>query len=322
MLEAQTSMAVPGDFRLELTVDSNIVIAETFACLKHGSSFLMRLLQSPFIKLYGPPELEEEVEEKIREKLPRGLNIGDAKRVARQLLARVEVVPSDLLDCNAIKEARSLIGGVDPEDVPFLALTFAIPAHGVATRDLAHFGQVPGLKIWRVGEAARVVALFRRGTFTFVILAEGLPAILRALYDLIVAFLAFLVDLGKEFVNMLEELAQGAWEAAASVPWPIWAVVGGALVAALILSEDFRNWVGTGVVKVGEFLQKAAAAFVEFTQKVIAFLKELFTALRPLVDVAIAAVGFLFYETGQLVVQAQSLAQQRMGGRNQRPGYA
>ncbi|HEV2165535.1 MAG TPA: hypothetical protein VGS23_00940, partial [Thermoplasmata archaeon] len=57
---------------LRVVVDANIIVADSFAVGKGRPSNTPRVFASPFLQVFGPPQLREEVLRSIEEDLPKG----------------------------------------------------------------------------------------------------------------------------------------------------------------------------------------------------------------------------------------------------------
>jgi len=139
---------------MRIILDTNIIIG---ALLK--DSTIRRMILDPSFEFYLPEYSIEEIEKHIDIITQRsGLNKENVHLLLHLLLTNIRVVPSEQL-LNRYAEARRIIGGIDPEDIPFLALALAIPNDGIWTDD-AHFHKQGKVKIWRTRD---IILLAGRG---------------------------------------------------------------------------------------------------------------------------------------------------------------
>jgi hypothetical protein len=78
--------------RVKLLIDSNIIIAEAFRVAKGKPSTTERVLSSPFVEVFAPRLVWEEVEREIRKDLPKGASLERALAHAKRLLDLVKEV--------------------------------------------------------------------------------------------------------------------------------------------------------------------------------------------------------------------------------------
>jgi len=66
------------------------------------------------------------------------------------LLENISIVPAKTIR-PYVKEAERIIGHIDPGDIPFIALAFAVDNDGIWTND-KHFQNVKKIKVWKTPE--------------------------------------------------------------------------------------------------------------------------------------------------------------------------
>lgn len=139
---------------MRLILNTNILIS---ALLK--DSTVRRLLLNPSFEFYIPEYSIEEVERHMDLIAERsGLSKEDVHLLLYLLLTNIEVVPARQL-VEKYAEAARILGGVDPGDIPFLALALAIPNDGIWTED-AHLQRQDKVKVWRTKD----IVSFTEGT--------------------------------------------------------------------------------------------------------------------------------------------------------------
>lgn len=127
---------------MRLVLDTNVLIA---ALIK--DSFTRAVLLLPEFEFLLPEHALEEVH-RHQAKILRHSRLQplDLDLLLNLLLQSITVVPKDRITPH-LKTAEALIGAIDPNDVPFVALTLAEENHGIWSNDQA-FGQLPGIKCW------------------------------------------------------------------------------------------------------------------------------------------------------------------------------
>ena len=131
---------------MKLVLDTNILIA---ALIKN--SFTRKCFFSPEIEFYLPEYALEEVT-KHRAKIARHSRLSDKEidLLLTLLLESVTVVPAEKI-LPHLKAAEALIGDVDKNDVPFVALALAVENDGIWSNDHA-FENLPGIAVWKTAD--------------------------------------------------------------------------------------------------------------------------------------------------------------------------
>ena len=125
-----------------LVVDTNEIIS---ALIK--DSFRRKILLSPGYRFYAPDFALEEINKHIDTVVKKSkLDRKQVKLLLDMLLERVSVVEFEAYKDN-YPLAEQLIGGIDKNDVPFVALALSIKNDGIRTDD-GHFLEQNKIKIW------------------------------------------------------------------------------------------------------------------------------------------------------------------------------
>jgi len=128
---------------VKLVVDTSILFA---ALLK--KSTVRELLLNPLFEFYVPEFCIEEIEKHVKEIAERsGLSVETIYLLLGFLLASVQVVPAERV-LKKYEEAEKIMGKIDRDDVPFVALALSIPNDGIWSED-KHFLQQKRVKAWR-----------------------------------------------------------------------------------------------------------------------------------------------------------------------------
>ena len=136
---------------MKLVVDTSILFA---ALLK--KSAVRELLLNPFFEFYVPEFCIEEVEKHVDEIVDRsGLALENVYLLVSVLLASVQVVPTERI-LKRCKESERVIGKIDRDDVPFVALALSFPNDGIWSED-THFLRQKKVKVWRTRDLLKLV---------------------------------------------------------------------------------------------------------------------------------------------------------------------
>ncbi len=308
LFENQYFFSEDCTFQVELIIDTNIVFGEIRAILKGKPSFLMSIIGNPFLKLYAPPEIVEETISTIENDLPRNLNQIKAKEVAMNILSQIEILRGQRLE--SWIHAYHLIGERDKKDVPFLSLAFSLESHGIMTRD-KDFEDQTDVRIWKLGEAGRMVSDFSKGSFSFFILGNFIPRLIQFCYWLCVSFLKFVADVVKGFISVITALIKGGADALSRIPkWILFSALG--LVAiTLICSEKARERIGNFMKDIGKIALFAFNEIKKLFKRVIEGIRQMIQLLMPFISVVINAVGYLFYHVQRLINRIHELEESR-----------
>lgn len=138
---------------MRLIVDSNRIIAGLIR-----ASATRKIILHPHLEFFAPDHLLVEINnhrELIVKKSK--LSSDDLKIVLEMLLERINIVPKAETDKKK-QEAKKIIGDVDPDDVPFIALALTIPNDGVWTED-KHFISQRTIKVWSTADLLQFLGL-------------------------------------------------------------------------------------------------------------------------------------------------------------------
>ena len=127
---------------MKLVVDTGVLIA---ALMK--DSAVRELLLNPLFEFYVPEHCIEEIEKHMGEIAKRsGLIVENVYLLLGILLTSVQVVPKERI-LERMKEAEQIMGKIDMDDTPFIALALSFPNDGVWSED-RHFLKQNRVKVW------------------------------------------------------------------------------------------------------------------------------------------------------------------------------
>jgi len=131
---------------MRLVINASILISSLIK-----DSVTREILLLPFMKFYFPEYALEEVEahKKKISRLSR-LSIDEIDIVLNLLLDNISIISAETVR-PYLKEAEKIIGGVDPKDIPFVALALATENEGIWTND-KHFEGIRQIKVWKTSD--------------------------------------------------------------------------------------------------------------------------------------------------------------------------
>ena len=136
---------------MKLVVDTSIL----FAALLRKST-VRELLLNPLFEFYVPEFCIEEIEKHVEEIVDRsGLSVENVYLLLGVLLASVHVVPVERI-LEKYTEAERIMGKIDKDDVPFIALALSFHNDGIWSED-KHFFKQKKVKIWRTRDLLKII---------------------------------------------------------------------------------------------------------------------------------------------------------------------
>lgn len=136
---------------MKLVVDTSILFA---ALLK--KSAVRELLLNSLFEFYVPEFGIEEIEKHVEEIVDRsGLSAENVYLLLGVLLASIQVVPAERI-LKKYREAEKIMGKIDRDDVPFVALALSFPNDGIWSED-KHFLKQEKVRVWRTRDLLKLV---------------------------------------------------------------------------------------------------------------------------------------------------------------------
>ncbi|MEK6890805.1 MAG: PIN domain-containing protein [Nanoarchaeota archaeon] len=128
---------------MKLIIDSNIIIS----ALIRDSKTRELILESGF-ELYYPKaslnNLEKYKEEII---IKAGINNEEFEKIYHIILSKIIIV-ENIKFLDRLDEAKNIMGHIDIEDVPFIALALSVENDGIWTDD-SDFNRQDSIKVWK-----------------------------------------------------------------------------------------------------------------------------------------------------------------------------
>lgn len=243
---------------LSIVVDNNFIFGNIKNAINRNchidESFISKLAKSEFIKFYAPPKLKEELYAKIEKYLSDSKEL--AISYADNLLNHITI--KDAAWVEEWQRANNLIGHIDVDDVPYLALAFNIGSHSIVSYDKV-FKKQNDVQIWDQKELGKVMTSYNSGTIAFMLM--GLSAIT------IVQVIKFVILILKLLFDAIIALVSNLIRLLSFIPLPVW-LAGGALLAIAYntsneikelfddVKEDSNEWIKKQKVELGKVIQE------------------------------------------------------------------
>ena len=117
-------------------------------------SVTRQILLLPSMKFYLPEYALEEIEaHKIKISRLSRLSTDEIDILLNLLLENISIIPSRTIQ-PYLSQAGVIIGRIDPNDIPFLALALATENDGIWSND-RHFEAIKQIKIWKTSDLLR-----------------------------------------------------------------------------------------------------------------------------------------------------------------------
>jgi predicted nucleic acid-binding protein len=307
LLENGVFLPEGSQARIEITLDTSILMKQIMGELKGYRSSLVDMVQKGFLILYAPPKLEFEIKEKIRRKISEDRQ-ELAHSSAMRILELVTVV--DDIDHRIDRMSEILLGKRDPEDVVFLAVTFQKQTHGILTAD-RDFEDLKNIKIWQVGTLGKIVTGLHHGSTVIWLVTKGLPAAFVLLGTIIGLIVQSIIWIGEILYGAGKHLFTFALEKAKQIPpiIPLLIIVLGVL--AFALSSDLRNIAQQGLEKIMKWVSDVGFRIAETLQKLGELVRSILLNLVGELPTMIEVFGFLAYDIFNMVEQLRTLEDER-----------
>ncbi|MHA1613767.1 MAG: PIN domain-containing protein [Candidatus Thorarchaeota archaeon] len=307
LLEYDVLLPEGSQARIELILDTSILFKQILGELKGYSSSLIEMIDSGFLMLYAPSDLENEISEKIEEKLPKGKQ-ERAHSFAKKILGYVTI--TDDIDHRIIMMSNQILGRRDPKDVVFLALTFQKHAHGILTAD-KDFEDIENIKRWQVGSLGEIVTGLRQGSTVIWIVAKGLPAVLILLGVTVDLIVQSIIGMGKILYGVGTHLVSYAIEKARQIPPIIPLVIAIFSILAIAFSEELRQAAKQGLEQAAIWIVDNGLRIAETLQQFGGLAKFALSQLVEEAPTMVEVIGFLAYDIFNMVDQLKTLESER-----------
>ena len=298
-------------FRLEFIIDTNIIFAEIRAILMGKPSFLLKVIDLPFFKLFAPLKIKEELYNTIINDLPSNLDKEKAFSLANSFINKIEILTQKKSD--AWKKAYNLLAEYDKDDVEFLALAISLESHGIITRD-KHFKKQKDINVWKLGESGKIASTVSHGALSLYILDIGFNRILLTLTKWIFLFFQSFLEFCHELYTSIKSTCYYFANKYSNLPK--WLKIGIPIVVIaipsliLIFSKKSRNNLKNFFLKLKDKLNISIRRVYNDLKYNFEIIKSLTINLYPFFEFSIDCLGYLLYSANQLFKQIKMLNDQ------------
>ncbi len=271
-----------SQWTLKLTVDANVIVADCIRVAEGKDSDTDKMLESPYVELYGPDKIDNEVFDVLKRKVknPQQLKVAIAR--AKLLLSKINHVTS--LSSRALRKAMDTIGNIDPGDVPYLAIALDTSSIAVLSQDKKAFGSQMLVKRWTMRDETTVVLTYEKGSLGLVVTSITL----KLLFETFAKVIVLLLNAVFEIIGFALQVVKGFVGKSADVlsRIPKWLLVVIlvliiTLAASAAINEDFR-------AALGDFLTQIFGAFLSLIESFWTVLKALsmavIVAIKPILE--------------------------------------
>lgn len=247
-------------FQLSIVVDTNFVFGQIKKVVENKldfeTSFLHKILQCDFLKVYAPHLLKRELFDKISNVLEKGKM--KAREYAKKVLKVIEIKDAQWVE-DWIR-AKQLIS--DRDDVPFLALAFDTRSHAILSNDKG-FKQQNETRIWKINEIDNILTNYNGGLLA-IQFNMSLPQILRLFWEVLGYLFKTIIDIVKAAIQSLMSISKLLILTLGKIPSTVYysALIIG--LVAIIFSENAQNWVKKRITDFWGFIREIARNTKEF----------------------------------------------------------
>lgn len=302
-----------GDFQLTLVVDTNILYSEVRSLMLNGSSFFLKIVDYPIVRILAPTQLKKELYAKIRLKFPkdkktRELSIDDCLLKADLLLSKIDL--NDKVSARAKFKATSILKNRDADDISFVALNFSEDSYGVLTNDKDIRDQEE-VKTWKLSDIGRVVTEVNKGTFSFVVVSSAVSGIWKYLHQLITWLWSVALKLVKGITKLFSSLLVSGAKSLSKLPsWVL--VIGGAALFIALFNDDSRKKIGNFFDMIWDELKPIIEKIKIFFKALWELFKELWEALVPVGEISVQLLFYFSNQSARAFAELEKLESQKV----------
>nr|MDO8098477.1 putative toxin-antitoxin system toxin component, PIN family [Candidatus Njordarchaeota archaeon] len=276
----------------KIVVDTSSVLSDLISFARTGKSVLSEIAKEPFVRLFAPPHLIEEVQAKIPEICNKKKLDATTMLQAWRHLLLPRITIANINDLLSLTMGLLVVGERDRKDVPFVALAFSIDAQGIMSRDKDIIEQ-PEIRTWTMGSVRRLLTVFKKGSFSFFVAADMLLPLLKVAFKIGTSILKTILVVARGIGRFFAGLARNVFHTLSGLPnWLKLLLVIGVIIGILymIVNEGARR-------KALDFLQA-------MSQLISACLKQMYDRLKLFLD----AIGpFIGFSVGSLFVLSTNI---------------
>lgn len=296
-------------FSMTIVVDNNFVLGQIKGLIKSNrkldDSFVYKISSSKLVEVFAPPKFKEEIYRKIQELLPENLDL--ATDYANKLLERITIKDAFWID--EWKRANNLIGHIDKDDVPYLALAFHIGSHAIISYDKI-FHKQGDVKVWDIEQTEKIITNYHSGFMSFFFIG-AIPAILKCIWRVCIAFFKLIGEVIVSLIDIAGLIVAGAVNLLLKVPQEIYLLLLFIGIGGLIVSEDFRKKGKDFLIRSTDIIKNCLNKLGELLNKILELIGVLLEGLKPIGITTLEIIGYFTFEYQLMVEQVERLETER-----------
>jgi predicted nucleic acid-binding protein len=264
-----------------------------------------KLVKTSYINVNAPFKLKEELNDKIDTVLK--INHDLAHKYADELLE--SIIIKDAFWIDEWKKANNLIGHIDIDDVPYLALSFHVESHGIISNDKI-FHKQNHSRVWNIHDTERIITSYNSGFISFCFISS-IGIIFKLIWDVIFAIFKVIGDILTDLIYGIGLIIGGMYKLLKNIPKDIIILLISIGVIALIFSQDFRKNGQNILIKTGDFIKNVFEKIIELIDWISSILIEFREMFKPVGLLSINFVGYLILEFDLMKQEVLKLERER-----------
>jgi predicted nucleic acid-binding protein len=298
-----------SQFRFSIVIDNNFIFGQIKNVVEKNinieNSFIYKLVNSSYIDVYAPCKLKDELYDKINTVLK--VKKGSAKKYANLLIKRIRIKDAQWV-CEW-KKANNLIGHIDKDDVPYLALAFHIESHAIISYDKV-FKEQSLSKSWNIQDTDRIITSYNSGVISFCFIGTGM-SIIELIWKTIVSIFKNIGEILLEIITGVGMLVVGAFDLLKKIPPFIYVLILAIGIGATIYSEDFRKAGKDVLIKTGDIAKEVIMKIDSFLKWLIEIVKEFWEIFKPIGITGFEITSYFILEYTLMNLQVAKLENER-----------
>ncbi len=299
-----------SQFRFSIVIDNNFIFGQIKNVVEKNknieNSFIYKLVNSSYIDVYAPFKLKEELYDKITTVLK--VNNKLAEEYANQLIKKILIKDAQWID--EWKKANNLIGHIDQDDVPYLALALHTESHAIISNDKIFKKQ--GLsKSWNIQDTDKIITSYNSGYISFCFIGTSM-SIIELIWKTIVSIFKMIGEILLEIITGIGMLVVGAFDFLINKvpPWISLSILAIG-IGTTIFSEDFRKVGKDVLIKTGNIAKKIIVKIEDFLKWLIEIVKEFWEIFKPIGITGLEIAGYFTLEYELMTLQVAKLEDER-----------
>jgi predicted nucleic acid-binding protein len=287
-------------FKLKLIIDNNFILGQILGIIRKNENvdacFLYKILQSSIVEVYAPPKLREELFEKISEVLDQK-DHEKAFEHAEILLSKIDVKDAQWID--SWKRANNLIGSVDSDDVPYLALAIEVGGHGIMSFDHV-FHKQGDVKVWKHEDTDRVITNYNSGFISICILGK----VSAVLGKLVAVIFKIIRDFIIRALRMLFRVMKSIFGQLGKIPVAIWIIL---VSLGIVFWEEVKQAGKSFFDMIREKTRELVMLIKNLLRQFQILIKSVWNLVEPGFTTAFEFIAFLYVEYSHLIEEIQTI---------------